>query len=256
MAKLPQLFVEGELLPEVWEKSLFALKEKGIKYLKESYKIGTEKEEILECSMTMVVKEPLKEPMLHKGCMGIEKYEEYINDVLRGDKDYLIGEKYDYTYHERLFEYKVPTCEITNQIEKIIKKLSSAPYSNRAQATTWQPWRDNELGGPPCLQRIWCKIFEDELEFHAHWRSRDAFNAAFFNMLAMVNLQKMIADELGVKVGQYVDISDSYHVYGYALADFERTIKAIKFDMEREKKGEKPRRWVDSSYFKKKTFSQ
>jgi thymidylate synthase len=248
MAKLPQLVAEGDSLPEAWEKSLLLLYDKGINYFKESYKLGVAKDKILECSMKMVVRNPLKEPMLHMGCMGIETYKQYVSDVLEGTKDYMIGKGYDYTYHERLFHYK-GMVEV-DQVEKIVKKLSSAPYSNRAQAVTWQPWRDNELGGPPCLQRVWCKIFDDELELHTSWRSRDAFNAAFFNMLAMVHLQKKIADSLGVKVGQYVDDSDSYHVYYDVFPDFERCIKTIKLRIEQEAKGEKTRpRWVNSSFF-------
>ena len=48
---------------------------------------------------------------------------------------------------------------------------------------------------------------------HTFWRSRDAYSAAPMNMWALTNLQKIIADKVGVEVGQYVDTSESFHVY-------------------------------------------
>ena len=62
---LPQFLVEGEVLPEVWEKSLEILWNKGITSFKESYKFDTKKDKIRECSIRMVIRQPLKEPRFH-----------------------------------------------------------------------------------------------------------------------------------------------------------------------------------------------
>ena len=55
------------------------------------------------------------------------------------------------------------------------------------------------------------------------------------NMFALVQLQKKIADRVGelinrpVKLGRYCDISDSYHVYGKNLREFQsRFLKATR----------------------------
>jgi len=47
------------------------------------------------------------------------------------------------------------------------------------------------------------------------------------NMYAMTLLQKMIADKIGVKVGRYVDDSDSYHVYDRNFKNLEQFISAV-----------------------------
>jgi len=152
---------------------------------------------------------------------------DYVDEVLHGTKDSWIGRGWDYTYHQRLFEYE-QAGQKTDQISQIISKLEPTSFSNRAQATTWMPWRDYAVAGPPCLQRIWCKIIDDEwLEMHTSWRSRDAYNAAFMNMYAMTLLQKMVADKIGVKVGRYVDDSDSYHVYDRNFKNLERFASAV-----------------------------
>ncbi|MCX6705049.1 MAG: thymidylate synthase, partial [Candidatus Woesebacteria bacterium] len=98
------------------------------------------------------------------------------------------------------------------------------PYSRRAQAITWVPQVDQPDPEPPCLQRIWCRLAKNEsgylLEMNTHWRSNDAFKAAFMNTFALTELQKVIAGEIGkrmgkeVGVGRYVGMMDSFHIYG------------------------------------------
>ena len=55
---------------------------------------------------------------------------------------------------------------------------------------------------------------------NSHWRSRDLYKAWFMNAYALTDLQRIIAQriaaEIGqpVKIGRYVDITDSLHIYG------------------------------------------
>jgi len=226
MRAIPQLTAEGNVLPESWEKSLLLLREQGIKSHKESYTNKSGVDEILEASMKIIVNEPFREPRVHVGCEGLMSLADYVDEVLHGTKDAWIGRGWDYTYHQRLFAYEHAEQRI-DQIGRIVEKLRPTSFSNRAQAITWMPWKDYDVAGPPCLQRIWCKIIDDEwLEMHTSWRSRDAYNAAFMNMYAMIQLQKMMADSLGVKVGRYVDDSDSYHVYDRNFKNLEHFISA------------------------------
>jgi len=245
MKAIPQLTVEGDILPESWEKSLLLLLEHGAKARKESYTSKSGVDEILEASMKIIVNEPIREPRIHVGCEGLMSLADYVDEVLQGTKDAWIGRGWDYTYHQRLFEYE-HAGQRTDQISLMIEKLRSISFSNRAQATTWIPWKDYEVAGPPCLQRIWCKIVDDEwLEMHTSWRSRDAYNAAFMNMYAMTMLQKMIADKIGVKVGRYVDDSDSYHVYDRNFKSLEQFTSAV----EASKKSGRLS-WIDSGSLK------
>ncbi|MCK5559047.1 MAG: hypothetical protein KAJ51_00575, partial [Thermoplasmata archaeon] len=88
-------------------------------------------------------------------------------------------------------------------------------------------------------QRVWCRILYDDdakptLNMNTHWRSRDAYKAAFMNIYAFTELQRLIAEQISEKIGQevqvgrYVDISDSYHIYGAYYQEFqERFLKSI-----------------------------
>jgi len=167
-----------------------------------------------------------------------------------------------------------------NQIQHIIDTLVEAPHSRRAVASTTFPPADLLEDSPPCLRTITCRGFYKnnclKINMNVHFRSRDAFGAALFNMIALVELQKYITHQIqeklnqkytdgtldiktcpkcggelmkylrgyegkpyieeypsgiccakcylapyDVKVGSYTDFSDSFHLYGRKLNEFE-----------------------------------
>jgi len=232
---LPVIMVKGDSAAEVWEKSLTELWEKGIS-VKTEYD-RPEDPESKDATMIMVINNPFSEPRIHLGFPGgMEDLEKYRQEVVEGIHDHWINpeeKKWTYTYHDRLFNYSVPSSAETkkvNQIDYIIEKLSAAFFSRRAQAITWIPFYDPETYDPPCLQRVWCRIINDggklNLVMNVHWRSRDAYRAAFMNIFGLTCLQKHIAESISKKtgkeiaVGQYTDITDAYHIYGESFADF------------------------------------
>ncbi|MEM1541990.1 MAG: thymidylate synthase [Ignisphaera sp.] len=226
------VYVYAKSLPEAWEKSLVELKNLGIV-------IDTEYgEKSIDAPAAIVVEEPFSEPRVHlRGIVAgsLKGLLEYVDEVVYGVHDHLV-EKFGYTYHERLFSYRLPNGVVVNQIEKIIEKLKKAPYSRRAQAITWQPWRDLETEHPPCLQRMWFRVIDNKLVLHVHMRSNDALKATYMNMYAFTELQKYIANQLGISVGHYIHVADSYHVY-------ERDWKWFNTFVEQIKSGESRKRW-------------
>lgn len=248
---LPVLFVEGRTLAEAWERSLVELWKKGCRIRTDYDRKDRHGNYIdppsVDASMCMIVREPFGDPMIHRSFpAALEDLEEYRMEVVEGIKDHWVRDKNDpedtrweYTYHGRLFAYDVPGLEgAVDQIEGcIMAELCRSEYSRRANAITWQPWYDPKIEHPPCLQSIWCRLVRDEagalkLAMNIRFRSRDAYDAAFMNMFALVHLQKEIADRLSkrlgekVEPGRYVDWSDSYHIYGRRLEDFERRFLA------------------------------
>ncbi|RLF19988.1 MAG: thymidylate synthase [Thermoprotei archaeon] len=215
--------VRGRLLPDAWEKSILEVWKKGIV-------IDTEYgERSKDIAVVIRVERPLEEPRVHlKGIVAgrLSGLFEYVDEVIKGIHDNLI-EVYGYTYHERLFRYEGQNG-IVDQIEYIIRKLKEAPYSRRAQAITWQPWKDIHSEHPPCLQRIWCRVIDGKLVMHVHMRSNDAMKASFMNMFAFTELQRYIAERLGVEVGYYLHIADSYHIYENDWKWAEKFVEQIK----------------------------
>jgi thymidylate synthase len=237
---IPVLNVRGETLPEAWEKAVLACWKQGIAIKTEYDK--PEDPPSRDCTMVMVCHDPFQEPRIHRSFpAGLEDLEVYRQEVVNGVHDHWIKPeegKWTYTYHERLFNYKIQG-QVINQIDYIVKKLSETGYSRRAQAITWNVLTDPPTEDPPCLQRVWCRILPDEqgtlvLNMNTHWRSRDGYKAAFMNIFALTDLQKQIAERISkklkhlVKVGRYVDIADSFHIYGSYFSDFDRFLNTVK----------------------------
>jgi thymidylate synthase len=243
---IPVLFVEGNSLAEAWEKSVYELYRKGCDIKTEYDK--AEDPPSKDSSMTIVVHEPLSEPMIHRDFPGgLEDLQEYVLEVLDGIKDHCIrsadnpnDKRWEYTYHQRLFSYNVPDIETAfDQVEIIAEKLAKVPYTRRAQAITWKVWEDNSCYDPACLQSVWCRLLKGDnnvwfLNTNVRFRSNDAYKAAFMNMFALIQLQVKIADRISelsgktIKPGRYVHQADSYHIYGSYFNEFnERFLKAL-----------------------------
>lgn len=244
---IPVLFVEGSNLPDAWEKSLISLHKNGCNIKTEYDKADDPPSK--DCTIMIVINEPLSEPMIHRDIPGgLEDLQEYVMEVLDGIKDHCIRRpdddphdtRWEYTYHQRLFNYEIPGLDKPfDQIGLVAKKLAETPYSRRAQAITWKVWEDNYCYDPACLQSVWCRLLPGDnnkwiLNMNIRFRSNDAYRAAFMNMFALVQLQKKIAERISelsnkeVTLGRYVHQADSYHIYGSNFTEFEeRFLKSM-----------------------------
>jgi thymidylate synthase len=234
---IPVLTAGGANIARAWENSLCRLYDNGCLIATEYDKPGDPPSR--DSTMLITIDRPLSEPMIHRDFPGgFDSLQEYVMEVCDGIKDHLVRDqndptdtRWEYTYHQRLFGYKVPTLEPFDQIEAIAQKLAKTPYSRRAQAITWKVWEDEACSDPACLQSIWCRITFDReqpiLNMNVRFRSNDAYKAAFMNIFALVMLQSRIAARLTqllkrvVYVGRYCHLADSYHIYGSNMAEFE-----------------------------------
>src|SRR5512140_833026 len=219
MKGIPVLHVQADTIARAWELSLVALHQKGCE-LKTEYD-KPEDPPSKDATMLITITDPLKEPMIHKDFPGgpIE-LQEYVMEVCEGIKDHLVRDpedakdtRWEYTYHQRLFQYTIPSLKPYDQVEILCQKLARTPHSRRAQAITWKVWEDNDCFDPPCLQNLWARLLEENAEWvlnlNARFRSNDAYRAAFMNIFALVQLQKKMAERISelsgkaIRVGRY-----------------------------------------------------
>jgi len=234
---IPVLSINADCLPEAWEKAVLAVWKEGVSVKTEYDK--PEDPPSKDATVIITVVDPFAEPRIHKNFPGgPEELEAYRQEVCNGIHDHWIDPvagKWTYTYHERLFAY-CPTDNLLDpnalkpfasfdQIDYIVRKCSETFHTRRAQAITWMPTADPVTDDPPCLQRLWFRIIEDQdgqpvLNMNSHWRSRDLYKAWYMNVYALTDLQRIVAEQISekigrdVKVGRYVDITDSLHIYG------------------------------------------
>ncbi|MCK4436898.1 hypothetical protein KAU86_03010 [bacterium] len=250
---IPVIKVEGRTVPEVWEKAVLATWEKGLAIRTEYDREGDPPSR--DCTMIMVIQEPMAEPRIHRAFPGgLEDLEVYRQEVINGVHDHWIKPdegKWTYTYHQRLFKYEMEGKKI-DQINYIIDKLAKIPYSRRAQAITWNVQSDPPASDPPCLQRLFFRISRRAdgkaiLNMNSHWRSRDGYKAAFMNLFVFTDMQRILAEKLGEKlreevlVGRHVDITDSFHIYGSYYQEFKKFLETLK------KRSFRERTWTTQS---------
>jgi thymidylate synthase len=237
MKGIPVLHVEADCIARAWELSLIELHQKGCDVKTEYDK--PEDPPSKDATMFITIADPLQEPMIHKDFPGGPvELQEYVMEVCDGIKDHLVRNpddpkdtRWEYTYHQRLFKYEVPSLRPYDQIELLCQKLAKTPHTRRAQAITWKVWEDNECYDPACMQSVWCRLLmqngELVLSMNVRFRSNDAYKAAFMNIFALVQLQRRIAGRISelngrpVTVGRYVHVADSYHIYGSYFREFE-----------------------------------
>lgn len=227
---MKSIHVVERTLPDAWETAVRRCWEEGARFKTQYDKPGDPESRDVACLIH--VTNPLAEPRIHKAMpAGLEDLEVYRAEVLYGVHDHWIAPeegKWEYTYHERLRAYRVPgVTEPIDQVAEVVRMLREAPHTRRAQAVTWQAWQDLGIGDPACLQRLWFRVEEPQdggaarLNLAIHIRSNDAFKAAFMNMYAFTELQRQVADEIGVPPGEYVHVADSFHIYGSYFDEFE-----------------------------------
>lgn len=238
---LPVITIEADTLPEAWERAVLETWERGAPIATQYDQPGDPPSR--DALAVLVVRDPFAEPRLHRAFPGgITELEAYRQEVVDGIHDHwiipvsgddVISAKWTHTYHERFTAYAVPGLYPMDQTEYVVKTLAAAPHTRRAQAITWKPWEDAGFAEPPCLQRMWFRIFGDELVMNINIRSNDAFKAAFMNMYAFTDLQRAIAERVAerlgrpIRVGQYTHIADSFHIYGSYFQEFEGFLASL-----------------------------
>ncbi|NMA25883.1 MAG: hypothetical protein GX936_09500 [Clostridiales bacterium] len=209
-----ELFVTGSTLPDAYHKALLALHENNMELPCPDYNTNQK-----ESSVTFVVTEPLKEPMISKLFIGDPRsLEQYRQEMLDGILDFEVERgNWEYTYHQRMVA----------QIPWVIDELKRNPESRRAVISI-RSEEDMRTSSPACLQNIHYLIRDGKLHCKVLFRSNDATKAAYMNAFALIMLQKRIADTLGVDVGTYTHRANSFHCYERDYAMFDGYVRRIK----------------------------
>ena len=240
---VPVLSVSGANIPLAYEQAIREVWEKGVSVRTEYDR--PEDPPSRDATVMITVEDPFAQPRFHRAFAdGLGGLSEYVMEVVYGAHDYWVKPKaeilkgvestdtrWTYTYHQRLFEYEIED-QIVDQVGYMVDRLSKTPYTRRAQGITWNTKLDPPTDDPPCLQRIWGRLIEDDdgvlvFNMNTHWRSRDLYKAWFENVIALTTLMKKIAERVSerasrpVRVGRYVDISDSLHIYGSYFRELE-----------------------------------
>lgn len=126
------------------------------------------------------------------------------------------GEVFHGAYGARIQSPSVNNNKSVSQFVSVIEELSKSPDSRRAVVALWIPERDQGYSGKdmPCNTTLYFKIRDGALNLTVCNRSNDMLWGAYgANVVQFSFILEYLAAMLGVPIGSYVQISDSFHVY-------------------------------------------
>lgn len=103
-----------------------------------------------------------------------------------------------------------------DQIEEVIDLLKTDPDTRRAVLQIWRAEKDLNIKSSdvPCNDLIFLKIRDNRLNMTVCCRSNDVIWGAYgANVVQFGTLMEYLAGRIGCEVGEYRQISDSFHIY-------------------------------------------
>lgn len=170
--------------------------------------------------LMVVIEDPYTARIPEDTAWNEERLEEYAKQLISGEN----ALDFEYTYGERLRNWKGEV----DQIEYVIEKLKKNKTSRRATAVTWIPGVDTKADEVPCMILDDFKLREDQVHLTALFRSHDFGGAYPANLYGLSKLLEYVAERLGVKPGKITTVSISAHIYAHDWDQVENIVKGVR----------------------------
>lgn len=103
--------------------------------------------------------------------------------------------------------------DVIDQIDALIKGIKTNPDSRRHIVTAWNPSEVKDMALPPCHAMFQFYVADGKLSCQLYQRSADVFLGVPFNIASYALLVHLIAEECGLKVGEFVHTLGDAHLY-------------------------------------------
>jgi thymidylate synthase len=194
--------IKGDTLASAWEASMRALLFSDVPLV--DTQRGTRAKELV--GMRIEVTQPMRDHGLPR------RYplpEQFVEDHWTAISDATAG----VGIASRINRPGTLTDSGHNQVDAVVEQLETRLDSRRAVIVLWDGASDPGSEHPPCACLVQFLVREGRLSVVSYLRSNDAWVAAVPDMVAMVRLGKLVADRVGVPVGEYIHFAASYHIY-------------------------------------------
>lgn len=104
-----------------------------------------------------------------------------------------------------------------DQIQNVIQSLKEKPYSRRHIVSAWNPAEVDEMALPPCHTLFQFYVEDGRLSCQLYQRSADVFLGVPFNIASYALLTHLIAQAVGLEVGDFVHTLGDAHLYSNHL---------------------------------------
>lgn len=100
-----------------------------------------------------------------------------------------------------------------DQLEYILNEIINNPDSRRMVLSSWNPAEISQMALPPCHTLIQFYVADGKLSLQLYQRSGDIFLGIPFNIASYSLLLHMVAQVVGLEVGEFVHTIGDAHIY-------------------------------------------
>src|SRR5579859_2414800 len=112
-----------------------------------------------------------------------------------------------------------------DQIANLIRDIKANPDSRRLIVTAWNPADVPKMALPPCHCLFQFYVAEGRLSCQLYQRSADIFLGVPFNIASYALLNQMVAQQVGLEVGEFVWTGGDCHLYMNHLQQVDEQLK-------------------------------
>lgn len=116
-------------------------------------------------------------------------------------------------YGSQWRHWKTADGNAIDQIKELIDRIKADPNSRRLIVNSWNVGALQTMALPPCHMMFQFYVANGELSCQLYQRSADAFLGVPFNITSYSLLTSMIAEQCGLKVGEFVWTGGDCHLY-------------------------------------------
>ena len=125
------------------------------------------------------------------------------------DEDGNLGPVYGHQWRS----WPAPDGRTIDQLSQVIDTIKRNPDSRRLLVSAWNPGEVDSMALPPCHCLFQFYVAEGRLSCQLYQRSADVFLGVPFNIASYALLTMMIAQECGLRPGEFVHTTGDTHIY-------------------------------------------
>jgi thymidylate synthase len=116
-------------------------------------------------------------------------------------------------YGRQWRSWAAPDGRVIDQIANVVASLKASPTSRRHIVSVWNPADVDDMALPPCHCLFQFYVAEGRLSCQLYQRSADVFLGVPFNIASYALLTQMMAQVVGLELGEFVHTLGDAHLY-------------------------------------------
>ncbi|MEW5009329.1 thymidylate synthase [Cycloclasticus sp. 46_83_sub15_T18] len=134
---------------------------------------------------------------------GVSIWDEWADE--KGD----LGPVYGHQWRS----WPTPAGESIDQIAEVLQQIKDTPDSRRLIVSAWNVGQIPDMALPPCHLLFQFYVADGRLSCQLYQRSADFFLGVPFNIASYALLTHMVAQQVGLEVGDFVWTGGDVHLY-------------------------------------------